>query len=91
MSKAIRNWRLLHPLNGTRSNLVPPPGWRAPLDWNLSMKKMDELQDFEAPGMPPANARKILDMMHGEAGRLIYDCVPTPWLAGWCLENEAEE
>lgn len=91
MSKAIREWRMLHPLNGTRSNLVPPPGWRAPLDWNASMRTLDELNSTEAPGMVPENAKKVLDMMHGPAGRLIYDCEPKPWLAGWCLENEVEE
>ena len=87
LAKAIRDWRLLYPVNGTRNNLVPPPGWRAPLDWATSMRKLDELQTTPAPGMPPKFALKSLDMMHGEGGRLIYDCEPKPWLAGWCLEN----
>ena len=87
LSKEIRDWRMLYPVNGTRSNLVPPPGWRAPLDWAVSMRKLDELNTVPARGMPPEYAKKPLDMMHGEAGRLIYDCVPKPWLAGWCLEN----
>ncbi len=87
MAKAIRDWRMLYPVNGTRSNLVPPPGWRAPLDWNASMRRLDELQTTPAPGMPPKYALKTLDIMHGEGGRLIYDCVPKPWLAGWCVEN----
>lgn len=91
MSKAIRKWRLLYPVNGTRSNLVPPPGWRSPLDWNLSMRKLDELNNVAAPGMPPENAKKALDFMHGEAGRLIYDCEPKPWLAGWCIRNDVKE
>ncbi|MFT7526519.1 MAG: arylsulfatase B [Arenicella sp.] len=88
LSKAIRNWRMLYPVSGTRSNLVPPPGWRAPLDWAVSMKKMDEINTVPARGMPPEYAKKILDMMHGEGGRLIYDCEPTPWLGGWCFDKD---
>ena len=86
-AKQIRNWRMLYPVNGTRSNLVPPPGWRAPRDWQLSMRKIEDLHDVPARGMPPENTKKPLDMMHGEAGRLIYDCEPQSWLGGWCIEN----
>jgi hypothetical protein len=32
--------------------------------------------------MPPPNALRPLDWMHGEVGRLIYDCEPHPWLGG---------
>ena len=82
----IRDWRMLYPVNGTRSNLVPPPGWRAPLDWAKSMRKLDELNNKPARGMPPEGTKGPLDMMHGESGRLIYDCVPQKWLGGWCVE-----
>ncbi len=88
MAEAIRRWRLLHPLNGTRSNLVPPPGWRAPKDWAAYPIPIDALQDAEAPGMPPPGAKLPLDLMHGESGRLIYDCTPRPWLFGACLSND---
>ncbi|NND83317.1 MAG: sulfatase-like hydrolase/transferase [Gammaproteobacteria bacterium] len=88
LSKAIRDWRMLYPVNGTRSNLVPPPGWRAPLDWAKSMRKLDELNTVPARGMPPEFAKRPLDMMHGEGGRIIYDCEPKWWLAGWCLKND---
>ncbi|GIS25912.1 MAG: hypothetical protein CM15mP127_02850 [Gammaproteobacteria bacterium] len=33
MAEKIRRWRALHPIAGTRTYLVPPPGWRAPKDW----------------------------------------------------------
>ena len=39
-------------------------------------------------GMPPPAAKLPLDMMHGEGGRLIYDCTPRPWLLGACLWND---
>ena len=90
-SKELRHWRMLHPVAGTRSNLVPPPGWRAPLDWAKSMRKLEDINEVTARGMPPENAKKALDMMHGESGRLIYDCVPQRWLGGWCIENEGTE
>lgn len=87
LAKEIHDWRMLYPVNGTRSNLVPPPGWRAPKDWAKSMRKLEDLNDVPARGMPPEFAKKSLDIMHGENGRLIYDCEPKPWLAGWCVEN----
>ena len=88
MAEAIRRWRLLYPVNGTRSNLVPPPGWRAPKDWATYPIPVESLREAEAPGMPPPGARLFLDVMHGEGGRLIYDCTPRPWLLGACLSND---
>jgi arylsulfatase A-like enzyme len=82
MSEAILEWRTLYPVAGTRSELVPPPGWRAPLDWVNYPVPVEALQDEPAPGMPPAFALPILDFQHGEAGRLIYDCEPYALLGG---------
>jgi arylsulfatase A-like enzyme len=82
MAAAIHQWRTLYPVAGTRSELMPPPGWRAPRDWASYPVPLDELQDEPAPGMPPPNAVRPLDWMHGEVGRLIYDCEPHPWLGG---------
>lgn len=31
LSSEMRQWQSLYPVNGRRSQLVPPPGWRAPL------------------------------------------------------------
>ena len=30
ITQAIHDWRILYPVSGTRHELVPPPGWRAP-------------------------------------------------------------
>ncbi|CAH0993056.1 Arylsulfatase [Sinobacterium norvegicum] len=83
----IHEWRMLYPVNGTRSNLVPPPGWRAPKDWVSYPNATADLQADTARGMPPKHALRSLDMMHGENGRLIYDCVPKRWLLGICRPN----
>jgi arylsulfatase A-like enzyme len=84
MGDAIHRWRTRYPVAGTRSELVPPPGWRAPKDWAGYPIPLDELQDEAAPGMPPASALRPLDWMHGEAGRLIYDCEPWLLRGGLC-------
>ena len=84
MGDAIHRWRSLYPVAGTRSELVPPPGWRAPKDWATYPIPLEDLQDAPAPGMPPENALRPLDWMHGEAGRLIYDCEPWLLRGGLC-------
>jgi len=84
MAAAIHDWRSLYPVAGTRTELVPPPGWRAPKDWATYPIPLDQLQDEPAPGMPPANGLRPLDWMHGEAGRLIYDCEPWILRGGLC-------
>ena len=84
----IHDWRALYPINGTRSQLVPPPGWRAPVDWASYPIPLEELQAGPAPGMAPnRHIERILDLQHGERGRLVYDCAPKWWLAGLCLKN----
>jgi len=82
LARAIRQWRSIHPMSGTRHQLVPPPGWRAPKDWADYPIPVTDLQDEPAPGMPPKFALPVLDWQHGEAGRLIYDCEPYPILGG---------
>ncbi len=82
LSEAIRRWRMLYPVSGTRHELVPPPGWRAPKDWAGFPDAVETLQDVPAPGMPPSFALPVLDWQHGEAGRLIYDCEPYAILGG---------
>ncbi|MFT4614277.1 MAG: arylsulfatase B [Bacteroidia bacterium] len=78
----IHYWRTLYPVAGTRSELVPPPGWRAPLDWSTYPRSVEETQGEPAPGMPPAHALIPLDWQHGEAGRLIYNCEPYRMIGG---------
>jgi hypothetical protein len=87
-AEKIRDWRALYPVAGTRSTLVPPPGWRAPLDWATYPVPISELQPQPAPGMPPPGSELALDRMHGERGRLIYDCKPKWWLAGVCIGGD---
>jgi arylsulfatase B len=82
LSREIHYWRTLHPASGTRAELMPPPGWRAPRDWAGYPQSLEELQDQPATGMPPKFALKPLDWQYGENGRLIYDCAPYPLLGG---------
>jgi arylsulfatase B len=82
MAKEIHHWRSLYPAAGTRAELVPPPGWRAPLDWATYPQPLEELQAQPATGMPPKHALIPLDWLYGENGRLIYNCQPYRMLGG---------
>ena len=87
-AERIRRWRALYPITGTRSSLMPPPGWRAPLDWATYPRPIESLQPDTAPGMAPTPAiRHVLDMQHGERGRLVYDCETRWYLGGLCTAN----
>lgn len=88
LAEKIHDWRALYPINGTRSQLVPPPGWRAPKDWADYPRPLAQLQDKAAPGMPPPGVEKILDLQHGERGRLVYDCETKWYLGGLCRKNK---
>ncbi|MEP1471450.1 MAG: arylsulfatase [Halieaceae bacterium] len=88
LAQEVRDWRALYPISGVRSQLVPPPGWRAPRDWSTWPRPSDSLRDEYARGMPPGHARKILDRQLGDRGRLIYDCEPSWLAAGFCLNEE---
>ncbi len=81
LAQKIRDWRAIYPINGTRSQLMPPPGWRAPKDWADYPRPLDALQDKAAPGMPPPGMEHMLDRQLGERGRLLYDCA-TRWPVG---------
>ena len=82
MAREIHHWRSLYPISGTRSELIPPPGWHAPKDWADWPRPRDQLQPEPAPGIPPANTMKALDWQYGENGRLIYNCEPYRWVGG---------
>ncbi len=82
LSQEILYWRTLYPVAGTRNELVPPPGWRAPKDWSTYPRSVAETQGDSAPGMAPAYALPSLDWQHGEAGRLIYNCEPYKAVGG---------
>lgn len=88
MSKAISEWRALHPVSGTRSILIPPPGWRAPKDWASYPRPLENLQDDTTMGLVPSELYlRILDMQHGQRGRLMYGCSERWWSLGFCLES----
>jgi arylsulfatase A-like enzyme len=73
LAAAIASWRAQYPINGTRSRLAPPPGWRAPLDWASYPRPLEQLQPNAAPSYAPNPAiERALDRQHGERGRLIY-------------------
>lgn len=88
LAGAIHYWRTLYPVSGTRHELVPPPGWRAPKDWATYPRAIDETQATPAPGMPPAFALPALDWQHGDAGRLIYNCEPYKALGGGICKSK---
>ena len=74
MQEKIVKRRALYPINGTRMQLVPPPGWRAPKDWATYPRPLDELQPEANKGVAPdEQTLRDLDQQHGERGRLIYD------------------
>ena len=87
MAEKIRNWRALHPIAGTRTLLVPPPGWRAPKDWSTYTIPKDKLQNDASLGFG-AHAHQILDSYLKDHGRIIYDCKPGDWEIGKCIPPE---
>ena len=89
MAEKIRRWRALHPISGVRSELVPPPGWRAPKDWTSYTIPTNELQDDASLGFG-ANAHQLLDFLIKDHGRIIYDCDPNDWEVGKCSSPEVK-
>ena len=74
MQEKIVQRRALYPINGTRNQLAPPPGWRPPVDWATYPRPLDELQEKETKGMAPdEQTLQFLDQQLGTRGRLIYD------------------
>jgi arylsulfatase A-like enzyme len=73
MAAEIRHWRSQYMVSGTRANLVPPPGWRAPLDWVNYPVPVAELQDRPAPGMVSGSSLRLMQRSLGDRGRLGYD------------------
>ena len=85
LANAILDWRALHPINGVRAKMAPPPGWRAPIDWADYPRSLQSLQKKPAPTMAPtAVIEEILDRQHGRRGRVIYDCDRGPELTIPC-------
>ena len=87
MAEKIRRWRALHPIAGTRTLLVPPPGWRAPKDWSTYTIAKDELQNDVSLGFG-VHAHQILDFYLKDHGRIVYDCESGDWEKGKCMRPE---
>jgi arylsulfatase A-like enzyme len=86
MARIILRWRSLHPINGVRARIAAPPGWHPPRDWAGYPRPLESLQESAASSMAPTSViEHLLDYMHGDRGRLIYDCEPVRWLGGACL------
>ena len=88
LSQAIHDWRAQYPINGTRSELVPPPGWRAPRDWASYPIPLEELQEQSNTGMAPSpSILRVLDWQHGSRGRLEYNCTTRWWSGDVCVKE----
>ena len=88
LSQAIHDWRAQYPINGTRSELVPPPGWRAPRDWASYPIPLEELQEQSNTGMAPSpSILRVLDWQHGSRGRLEYNCTTRWWSGDVCIKE----
>lgn len=89
LSEKIVAWRSLHPINGVRAKLAPPPGWRAPKDWSTYPQPIELLQSDTAQSMAPSDTiERFLDKEHGTRGRIIYDCELQWWSQGVCVKND---
>ena len=59
MQRLLSEWRRQHPMAGTRSTLVAPPGWVAPKDWALAVTPSSLLQPSWKNELP--FSKEILD------------------------------
>jgi arylsulfatase A-like enzyme len=59
LQRLLAEWRMQHPMAGTRSTLVAPPGWLAPKDWALAVVPSSLLQPRWKNELPFSKA--ILD------------------------------
>lgn len=88
MARDILEWRALHPINGTRTKLSPPPGWRAPLDWANYPRRDEALQTEPTSSIAPSKiSEQILDRRLKKRGRVIYNCEPSRYLGNLCMNQ----
>lgn len=59
LQRLLSEWRRQHPMAGTRSTLVAPPGWLAPKDWALAVQPSSLLQPSWKNELP--FSKEILD------------------------------
>jgi len=85
MAEIVLEWRTLHPINGVRGRVSAPPGWHPPKDWADYPRPIETLQSEPASSMAPTPLiEHTLDYMHGDRGRIIYDCEPILQIGGAC-------
>ena len=64
-------------------------GLATPKDWASYPRALDELQSQETLGMAPTDTiQRILDMQHGQRGRLVYACSKRWWSFGICIKDD---
>ncbi len=73
MADKIRAWRANHPVNGVRVELMPNPGWRAPLDYADAVTPATEINAEQYEGYVSGAAAKFLQNRYGDKGKLKYD------------------
>jgi len=73
MAAKIQAWRAQHPVNGVRVELVPNPGWRAPLDYAEAVTPASEINAEQYEGYVSGAAAKFLQNRYGDKGKLKYD------------------
>lgn len=80
LSQRIHDWRALHPVGGTGTDLVPHPGWRPPRDWADLAPAMGAIENSDVSGdqlgmgtphLP--GIRELLQRFYGDRGRMLYD------------------
>ena len=80
---ALIERRRQHPYAGSHTQIVPHPGWRAPLDWAEAMRLNglivnpdadDNIHGFAGPdeARGQGNLLRFLDDIYGNRGRLLY-------------------
>jgi arylsulfatase A-like enzyme len=63
LAGAIARWRSQHPMGGTRSTLVPHPGWVPPLDWAAAVQPSAQLQPRWSNELP--FSKELFDATEG--------------------------
>ena len=89
LSRLLHRWRNLHPINGVRAMLAPPPGWHPPRDWADYPIPSSKLQAQPSIGIAAPELMRLLDFRHGERGRLLYDCEPLPVIGSGLCQPDA--
>ncbi|MEP0446605.1 MAG: hypothetical protein ABJD43_06750, partial [Marinomonas sp.] len=61
-----------HPVGGVYVQVMPHPGWRAPLDYADAIIAADKINDEPHAGFGSI-ASKVLQSRYGDKGKILYD------------------